>query len=87
MTTILENYHQWRRKTLPPPVADIEWRHETLVKRMDSLEQLIAHRFPQQIATSESQAQILETLRLLRPQRVEGLNKIRVGAAGDGGYV
>jgi putative methyltransferase (TIGR04325 family) len=34
-------FHDWRRKTVPPSVADIEWRHEAIMERLDQIEREI----------------------------------------------
>lgn len=82
-----KKYHQWRRRTLPPPIADIEWRHDQITRRLDKLEQTISNRFPETIASPELQREIVGVLRLLEPKAVADFQKIRVGSAGDGGYV
>ena len=51
---------------------------------MSNLSLVVSH---SQLRPVKVRRKILETLRLLRPQKVEGSNKIRVGTVGDGGYV
>lgn len=82
-----KKYHQWRRRTLPPPISDIEWRHKTVVDRLDHIEQTITNRFLQTTSTPAQQREIVDVLRLLEPKAVAEFKKIRVGSAGDGGYV
>jgi hypothetical protein len=36
-----KSFHDWRRKTFPPSVADIEWRHEAVIGRLDKIEREI----------------------------------------------
>lgn len=82
-----KKYHQWRRRTLPPAVADIEWRHEQLAGRLDKIEQTISNRFPETVSSPALQREITAALRILEPKAVADFQKIRVGSAGDGGYV
>lgn len=78
----------WRRRTLPQSIDDAEWRFNELRARLTRLEELLVDRFP---PASESaiarQDEILSLLRLLEPQNVVGFEKMRIGPAGDGGYV
>lgn len=82
-----KKYHQWRRRTLPPAINDIEWRHEQLARRLDKIEQSISNRFPETISSPALQREIVDVLRLLEPKAVADFQKVRVGSAGDGGYV
>jgi FkbM family methyltransferase len=85
--SLSEGYHRWRRRFLPPSISDTEWRHETLVNRLDQIEHVITRRFPETVATPACQRDILGVLRLLAPKCVVGIEKKRVGSSGDGGYV
>jgi FkbM family methyltransferase len=87
LEAFIKRYNQWRRNTLPPPVADIQWRHETVIRRLDQLELSISNRFPHTVATSSQQREILAVLRLLEPKKAVGVEKKRVGSPADGGYV
>ena len=84
-------YLNWRRRALPPSVADIEWRHDLVAGRLDEMAGRLDEIGPALMLlhapTAEEQRDVLEVLRMLEPMRVEGFEKIRVGAAGDGGYV
>ena len=84
-------YLNWRRRALPPSVADIEWRHDLVAGRLDEMAGRLDEIGPALMLlhapTAEEQRDVLEVLRMLEPVRVEGFEKIRVGAAGDGGYV
>jgi FkbM family methyltransferase len=37
MTSILEFYHQWRKRTFPASKADLAWRHAELSSRLDGI--------------------------------------------------
>ncbi|MFZ3328090.1 MAG: FkbM family methyltransferase [Methylocella sp.] len=80
-------YHEWRRQSLPPSSADSHSRHEVIVRRLDQIEQAITNRFPDTVSWPAQQGEILAVLRLLEPKKVIDYEKIRVGSAGDGGYV
>jgi hypothetical protein len=87
LNDVLETYHRWRRKTLPPSISDLQWRFDALGRRMESLEQTVGAHLPPPVATAEAQTRVREALRLLRPRAVVGYDKVRIGSAGDGGYV
>jgi hypothetical protein len=84
---IAEKYHRWRRRAIPASVGDIEWRHEHVSRRLDQIERTLSSRFPEATPSPEQQREVVETLRLLEPKSVVGVSKVRVGSAGDGGYV
>lgn len=37
MTTIVEMYHQWRKRTFPASKEDVAWRHSALSYRLDGI--------------------------------------------------
>lgn len=37
MASLIERYHQWRRRTFPASKEDVAWRHDFLNARLDSL--------------------------------------------------
>jgi FkbM family methyltransferase len=84
---LTQKYLEWRKRALPPSVADIEWRHEFIASRLEQIERAISNQFPETLCTPALQAEILKILRLLEPKKVVGHKKIRVGSVDDGGYV
>jgi hypothetical protein len=80
-------FHEWRHQSIPPSIADIAWRHEVIMERFDQIEGAISNRFPQVASSPALQGEILAILRLLEPKKIVDYEKIRVGSAGDGGYV
>lgn len=87
INSFAREYSEWRRRTFPPSVADLHWRHEFIATRFEQIEQSISNRFPETAATPAQQAEILSVLRLLEPKKAVERKKIRVGSAGDGGYI
>lgn len=81
-----DHYDAWRRRTLPPSVNDLAWRHEDIVARLRLLEGFVQTQM-EAAGSSEMQAEIVDILRLLPPHRAIGRRKTRVGSPGDGGYV
>jgi hypothetical protein len=84
----LQFYRGFRRRTFPPSIADVEWRHDFLAARLDEIQKemnalVVMNRAP----TAAQQEEMLAILRLLEPRRVVGYEKTRVGSPGDGGYV
>ncbi len=82
-----KKYHEWRRRTLPPPIADVQWRHEFIANRFDQIERTISNCLLQTTCTPTQQRAIRDVLRHLEPKKVVGFEKKRVGSPGDGGYV
>ncbi len=84
MPSLSEKFHDLRRKTMPPSVNDITWRHAEMTARLDRVEKSVSRALD---LVAASQPDILATLRWLRPMAPTGKRKIRVGDPGDGGYV
>jgi hypothetical protein len=86
--SITSKYLSMRRHLLFPTVADIEWRHEELVARIIEIEKRVN---PVVLMggnpSNESQELIRKFFRKLEVYDVAGYNKIRIGSAGDGGYI
>ncbi len=80
-------FHKWRRQSVPPSIADIEWRHDVIIRRLDQIEGTIWSHFPQTGSSPALQREVLTILRLLEPKQAVDYKKIRVGSKGDGGYV
>ncbi|MGJ0510108.1 MAG: hypothetical protein ACR652_23905 [Methylocystis sp.] len=80
-------YDEWRKRTLPPSVNDIDWRMNELRLRLQQIQRQLDSRIASPDCSAESQKAILEFFRLLRPHRVDGYSKIRLGSPNDGGYV
>lgn len=84
MPSLSERYHQFRRMAFPATVNDVSWRYEAIAARLDRVESLIEKSLR---LSAAPQADVLRALRPLRPMTPTGKAKIRLGDAGDGGYV
>ncbi|PWB82073.1 MAG: hypothetical protein C3F11_13265 [Methylocystaceae bacterium] len=56
-----KKYHQWRRRTLPSAVADIEWRRA-------QIERTITKRFLPAASSPVRQRAIIDVFRLVEPK-------------------
>ncbi|MFV0280965.1 MAG: hypothetical protein ACK5JM_09450 [Rhodoblastus sp.] len=84
MSSFGDNMNRLRKRSLPPSVNDIEWRFDTVFRRLQNIEEAIDGRLP---FTPANQSDVLATMRLLEPRRVEEAVKARFGSVHDGGYV
>lgn len=78
---------RWRKNTFPPSVNDAEWRFNELNLRLQEIQRLIDGRIMQKECAQETQKLIFELFRLITPMQAQGVKKVRVGSAYDGGYV
>lgn len=84
MSSFGENIDRLRKRSLPPSINDIEWRFDTVFRRLQNIEEAIEGRLP---FTPANQQDVLATMRMLEPRKVQGFAKARFGSVYDGGYV
>jgi hypothetical protein len=85
---IFDIYNDFWKKTFPASQNEIEWRTDEIRRRLDNIEQKLGGVIRCKNGNSQvAQNLILELLRLIEPQKVQGFPKIRCGSDHDGGYI
>jgi hypothetical protein len=85
--TLKESFNRLRKNTFPPSINDMEWRFNELNARIQAVQRFVDSRIIQKECEQETQRLIRELFRLITPMQAQGVKKIRVGSAHDGGYV
>lgn len=73
-------FKAWLKRKLPPSRTFIE-------QRLDEIEMSVTRTVTRVPLSCEFQRKVLSVVRFLAPERIEIHRKVRVGSAGDGGYV
>ena len=88
MLSLKDLYNNFRKKSLFPTIADVEWRHAEIASRLIQIHDTqIQNKLDLNNTQSESQNSIINFFKYLQPQQILSHEKIRVGHHADGGYV
>ncbi len=88
LSKLKDMFNKWRKASVFPSINEIEWRHNELAARLKQIHDYqVKDDLPISGLKIETQKNILELLAYIQPMKILNANKVRLGSAGDGGYV